>query len=321
MFSTPPGDARTDVPEDGAIALPWPGKRATPPVSSDCAARPSARSTGRFGGLLVLAIVAGVLPFGAAAADQPLTSELFNWYYATAFGTGAYRIADQTVTVLSAPITYMLRPPSDEKWGVRVTVPVTAALANFHYQDLDFADTTVAGMSILPGVEWMIVPRPNWMVRPFVGLGYGTEFQSETGATIYQVGVTSAYQVPDLERWRVSLGMKLIYAGYVSNDGGGLPLSGLSVGAGSAFPLDWNWDGHKTWLGFQLIGTSYFNDLEFLVPGSGVQEIRNEYEIGVSLNIDPPVALLGATFDRLGLGYRRGSGGLQGIHLVTEFPF
>jgi len=270
---------------------------------------------------LLCAAVVLLLARAAPAAEAPLTSELFNWYYATAFGTGAYRVADQTVTVLSVPISYTLRPPSEKRWGVNLTVPVTAALANFHYQDLDFADTTVAGMSILPGLEWIIPLRPYWMLRPFIGVGYGTEFQGDSSATIYQVGLTTAYRVPGLENPRTSVGMKLIYAGYVSNDGGGLPLSGLSLGVGTAFPFDWVWDGHKTFFGLQVVGTTYFNDLEFLVPGSGINEIRNEYEIGVSINADPAINVFGATLDRLGLGYRRGSGGLRGIHLVTEFPF
>lgn len=261
------------------------------------------------------------VPWRVDAAETPLTSELFNWYYATAFGTGAYRIADQTVTVLTVPITYTLRPPSEETWGIRLTFPVTAALVNFHYQEFDFLDTRVAGMSVLPGVEVLMALEPHWMVRPFVGLGYGTEFEAESGATIYQAGITTAYRVPDLDYPRVSIGARLIYAGYVSDDGGGLPLSGFSLGIGTAWPLDQTWDGHRLAFGLQLVGTSYFDDLEFLVPGSGVRKIRSEYEIGASLNLDPPLTLLGAGFDRLGLAYRRGSGGLQGIRLITEFPF
>lgn len=271
--------------------------------------------------LCALLVTVMMVPWRVEAAEAPLTSELFNWYYATAFGTGAYRIGDQTVTVLSVPITYTLRQPSEEKWGMRLTFPVTAALVNFHYQEFEFFDTRVAGMSILPGAEFLIPLEPHWMLRTFVGVGYGTEFQAETGATIYQAGVTTAYHIPALAYPKVSLGAKLIYAGYVSDDGGGLPLSGFSLGLGSAFPLDSSWDGHRLSIGLQLVGTGYFDDLEFLVPGSGVREIRSEYEIGLSLNVDPPVTILGATFDRLGLGYRRGAGGLQGIHLITEFPF
>jgi len=270
---------------------------------------------------VVLLLVGAFAGWRAEAADTPLGSELFNWYYASAFGTGAYRVGDQTVTVLSAPITYTLRPLTEEQSGIRLTFPITAALANFHYQDLEFSDTRIAGMSVLPGAEMLIAIDPHWMVRPFVGLGYGTEFHAETGATIYQLGVTTAYNVPGQTFPRISLGARLVYAGYVSNDGGGLPLSGLSIGASSAFPLERSWDGRRLSLGLQLIGTGYFDDLEFLVPGSGIREIRSEYEIGVSLNLDPPVLVFGAPFDRLGLGFLRGGGGLQGIRLITEFPF
>jgi hypothetical protein len=44
-------------------------------------------------------------------------------------------------------------------------------------------------------------------------------------------------------------------------------------------------------------------------------------EIALTLGVRRPLEVLGIGFDRVGLGYRRGSEGLRGIRLVGAFPF
>jgi hypothetical protein len=65
----------------------------------------------------------------------------------------------------------------------------------------------------------------------------------------------------------------------------------------------------------------YLTDLEFLLTDLRVTEIRDEYELGLSLGVRPAYRIFGMTFDRVGLSYVVGSDGLHGVRLVTEFPF
>lgn len=78
---------------------------------------------------------------------------LFNWYYASVFGTGAYKIGEESVAALRLPFAYTFRKATDEQWGLRLTVPVTAAVAEFDLRDFDLGRVSTVGMSIVPGLE------------------------------------------------------------------------------------------------------------------------------------------------------------------------
>jgi hypothetical protein len=117
-----------------------------------------------------------------------------------------------------------------------------------------------------------------------------------------------------------ALGGKLVYAGYRAGTESS-KLAALSAGAELGFPLRVQVSGRQLILGTQLMGTVYFNDLDFLMPGSAAQEVSQEMEIALTLGVRRPLEVLGIGFDRVGLGYRRGSEGLRGIRLVGAFPF
>jgi len=266
-------------------------------------------------------------PAAAQALPQPVVQQraarpdqLFNWYYAAAYGTGAYKVGEETVGVLRAPLGYRIREAGPDQWGVRLTFPVTAAFAEFDLTDFQLGRPTVAGLSVLPGVELEIPLAPQWLLKPFANAGGGWEFQRDGSAFIYSAGTSLLHKRPLDNGWLTALGGKLIFAGY--NAGGEQSrLAALSGGGDIGFPLDMEIAGRQALLGVQLIGTVYFNRLEFLLPGSAEKEVLTEAEIALTLGVRKPIEFLGASFDRVGLGYRKGSDGLKGIRLVGSFPF
>lgn len=274
--------------------------------------------------IVTLAIPGSVFAQGLSRAvvqqRSERASELFNWYYAAAYGTGVYSIGEETVGVLRLPLSYELRKASSDQWGVRITFPVTAALAEFDLGDFQLGKTTVAGLSVLPGVELEIPLTPGWTLKPFINSGGGWEFQQNTAALIYSTGVATVYSRPLDNGWRAMLGGRLSLAGYKAGEEDN-QLAALAGGGGVDIPIDMEIAGRRAFVGVQMTGTVYFDKLEFVLPGYGGKKVLAETEIALTLGVSKPVDFFGVSFDRVGLGYRQGSDGLKGIRLVASFPF
>jgi hypothetical protein len=251
-------------------------------------------------------------------AEHP--EQLFNWYYASVFGTGYYRIGEEQVGVLRVPVRYELRPASAERWGIRLTLPVTLAVAEFNLDDFNLGKLRAQGLSVLPGIELEIPLRADWSLRPFVNLGGGWEFESNHSSTIFSLGATTLHTRRLGEDSRLALGGRLAYAGYSAGaEASDLVL--LSLGGEIAVPLGFEVAGRGALVAFQLIGTAYFKELEFLLPSTGTEQVSHEVELGLALGVVRPFEVLGVTFDRVGLAYRQGNNGLRGVRLVASFPF
>jgi len=264
-------------------------------------------------------------PSLAAAPDANSVGTLFNWYYATSFGTGVYSIGDTTVTAVALPIHYTMREPTDTDWGWRFTLPVTAAFGNFNLYDPDFGQIDkihLAALSIMPGAELVYPLRPHWRLNGFTNVGRAWELETRAGATIYQIGLSTHYRIPGLENPDVEIGAKYIYAGYASNGEDSVPVSLAAIGVSSSLALPWSVsENHQTRLGFHIIGTSYLTDIRFRLPEFGYTTIHGDLEAGMSLRLRPALKVLGGSLDRIGISYVAGSNGLRGYRLVTEFPF
>lgn len=269
---------------------------------------------------LVQQACAQALPREVVQQRAQEVDHLFNWYYASVYGTGAYKIGEESVAVARLPFAYTIRKATDEQWGIKFLLPVSAALAEFDLTDLDLGRVSTAGLSVVPGVEVEIPLSPAWTVRPFVNVGAGWEFQRDSSALIYSVGASTAWRRPLGNDLLAALGGKLVYAGYKSGNEQST-LAALSLGGDLGFPLQMELSGRQAILGTQLIGTAYFNDLEFLLPKSGAKEVSQEVEVALTLGVRRPLEIWGVGFDRMGLGYRWGSNGLRGVKLVGSFPF
>ena len=285
----------------------------------------SAGSTLRLCFLVTALVAPGVVEAQALTQAQveqrsQQASELFNWYYAAVYGTGIYKIGEETVGVVRLPMAYTIREMTDKQWGWRLTFPVSAALAQFDLTDFDLGHTNVAGLSVLPGIEAEIPLRPEWVVKPFANIGAGWEFTQDTSAQIWSLGASTQYQLDPAPKWPLGLGLKVTYAGYKAQ-GTKSTLGAVSYGADMGLPVETEIFGHRGFFGIQIVATTYFNKLDFLFPGSPEDEVSNEVELALTFRAHKPVELLGVSFDRIGLGYRQGSDGLKGVRLVASFPF
>jgi hypothetical protein len=276
----------------------------------------------------LLALVAGDAAAQAAPAPRQAqsTEELINWYYSAVFGTGIYQAGDRTVGVLQLPFAYTWQPRSSERWGIKLTVPVTFGFYDFDLDDLAEGDfpQSVSTVSVLPGVELDMQVLPNWNLKPFAAAGYGWEIDAEGSAALYHLGVKSQLTFP-LGRGEFMLGNTLSYAGYDARGQDRQPLTRLITGLNFTFPSNGSIAGRPVDFGMHLIHYLYAQQLPFPLAEDVDNQTRQEVEVAFSFSTRSPIPLgvFGRNlfdFDRVGLAFRAGTE-VTAIRLFFSLPY
>jgi len=265
-----------------------------------------------------LALACALVCCPALAVDPARDNAvLFNWYYAAAFGSGAYRVGEITTFVIRAPVSFRLREATPQQWGVRLIAPITAGVADIEPDDRDGIPDTLTALTASVGAELEIPMGERWMIRPLATLGSGQEFASNKRAAVGVIGAKSLYRLP-LEPTTLDFGASLLVARARTDE--------LREDMGElALGLDWMTSiqvnvVQPSSIGLTAIQYWYFRKLKFLLPSSEEVAVRAESEIAVSLRFHKPHILFGTEVDRVSLGLRAGDG-LRGISLTTSFPF
>lgn len=250
-------------------------------------------------------------------ADVP-PERMVDWYYASTFGTGAYRIADRTVFVARVPLSYTLRPADGDQWGIRLKLPVSVGLYDVSSAFHDILAQNYGTLSILPGVELERRIDPRWTVKPTVSLGHGQDVANGIGATIWEVGVRSTYDLP-LERTDLVLSGALLSAGYDSKPVR-QQLGIVALGVSWILPTGKELFGKATNVGLHFNHYQFFNRLDFVIDPDGRSTVPRQYEIGMSLGSYQPYKLFGLEADRIGVALRLGDE-LVAVRFLTGFQF
>lgn len=126
-------------------------------------------------------LLTGLLAAPLAQAQQPELryvqerQDLVNWYYAATYGTGVYTTGDRTVAVLQLPLSYTLREPEEDRWGMRITLPVSIGFYDYHFDDIldEGLPQGLSTMSFVPGLELEKQITSRWRLKPYVSAGAG----------------------------------------------------------------------------------------------------------------------------------------------------
>jgi hypothetical protein len=265
-----------------------------------------------------LAIACALVCCPALAVDPARDNAvLFNWYYAAAFGSGAYRVGEINTFVLRLPLAYRLREASAEHWGLRLIAPISAGVADIEPDDRDGIPDTLTALAASVGAELEIPMSERWMLKPLATLGSGQEFASNKRAMVGVIGAKSLYRLP-LEPTRLDFGSSLLLA-RARTDELRDDLGELALGLDWLTPVQVD-AGEPAAIGVTAIQYWYFRRLRFLLPTSEEVAVRAESELAISLRFHKPQVLFGSELDRVSLGVRVGKN-LRGIALTTSFPF
>jgi hypothetical protein len=270
--------------------------------------------------------LAGGLALWLAAA--PLRAqdgvETFNFIYANYFGTGAYRLGDIKVAALQLPMLFTLRETRPGSFGIKLKLPVTAAVANFDFNSVPTnlpKVEDVRALSIVPGVEFHVPIGERWLVIPFVDAGAAFEFSSDTPVFTYGIGNQLYYSFSTGDTPWV-IGNRLITVGQiVEGFGTTSDYSSFETGVDVGLPVRFRLFKRESRLHAHYINFQYFNGLEFISSDLERQSISALNELGMTIDFARPLGK-GSTFSfsRLGLGYRFGDNA-EGIRLLFSAPF
>lgn len=271
--------------------------------------------------LCLIAVLSAVArSSGAMAASD--TQNAVNYSYAAIFGTGSYRVRDQTAFIIRLPLTYTLRESSRAQPGIRLLLPV---LAGFYDYDLDevfkaSGPGDAATLSFVPGLELEYVLDDRWRLRPYGQVGLGRDLENRENSLIYLGGAKSHYAFDPSGKWRLAIGNSATFAGYLPDDGDHQSLGILGVG----FDLRHPWPalpvGGGTDFATSLIYYRYLDNPSFAQGNDRSKSVNGELEWSLAVAFREPRELLGIELERIGLGFRYGDN-IKGIRLVTEFPF
>jgi hypothetical protein len=270
--------------------------------------------------LAVLSCLAGVPSALAQTQARNFTaSESVDWYYATTFGTGVYKIGDRTVTMLRLPFEREMVEPEDGTWGIRLKLPVTLGFQTLSNAFEDVLNRNVATVSAMPGIEFEKEIRPNWWVKPTASFGAAQDLLGGQRSTLYEVGVRSLWSRA-FYRLDFSLGNALLYAGNVAQDGLTQHLGVFSTGFNFLLPAGGVLFDRAANVGVHFVHYAFFNRVDFLLDETSRRSVSQQYEFAMTLGTYRPIELMGFELQRIGLGVRLGEG-LVAIRLVTGFLY
>ena len=280
------------------------------------------------GRALSLWLLAGLLaaPLAQAQQAQPRfvqdRGELVNWYYAATFGTGVYTSGDRTVAVLQLPLSYTLREPKEDRWGLRVTLPVSVGFYDYHFDDIfnQGLPDGLSTMSFVPGLELEKQITSRWRLKPYVSAGAGWELNGAEYAWIYDVGLRSRFRIGEDKGVEFALVNRLSLAGYDPNDGSRQPLGYLAIGLDIVVPTQAEVLERPIIFSITPAYYHYFRRLHFAEFSDADNSIGEEFELAISVLTRRPFSIFGIEVDRIGIAVRNGEG-VTGYRLFTSLPF
>jgi hypothetical protein len=258
----------------------------------------------------------------AQSPDSAERGKLYDWAYAAAFGTGAYRVGDLDIFILRLSPKIKLRSTAEHDLGLNLKLPVTLGLESTQVDDIltQNIPDQFKTFSFVPGIqlEWPVTSR--WLLKPYGHYGWGTELGGEASAWIYFAGVNSQFAFY-LKRLTINLLNGLQWFGHNPKQGDADRFSRIVTGLEGDYPLGkLTFKGRPLHIRPHIIHYWYFNDLDFQILRQDVVEINQELELAIAVGSKEPFTLWFFDFDRIGLGYIVGND-LQGIRIVLSSVF
>lgn len=255
----------------------------------------------------------------SAGAHQDVN--IVNWYYSTMFGTGFYQVGDTKVGILQLPLSYTFKTirEQQDKYGIKLLVPVSLGFHSFDFNELFDLPNNVATLSVVPGIEFEYAVTKSWIIKPYAHAGVGQEFKQNVWSWIYGTGIKSRWIIP-IGEGEFTLGNALNYAGYAASDDSNRAMVSLVAGLNWVTPLNFILFNRNTNIGTHLIYYGYLNELDFVEGIGDSFNLRHEFEFALTLGTHKPRSFLGFDYTRFGLALRIGNE-LRAVRLVAGFPF
>jgi len=284
-------------------------------------------------GAMVLQIfLLGILFPGEGRAQQeeaPVDFSEINWAYATAFGTGVYRVRDDLdVFILHMQPSWTKKIAWNKLFGARpvlleIRFPLTFGVHSYHFEGIleEFLDLDIRQVSFAPGAVIELPMSGRWTLRPYGHLGWGTQTRGEKdSAWIYWGGIKSRLKFSFAGQSFGLLNGLTVY-GYKPSFGASQDFSELLTGLEWDIPLGkLHWQEEPLFLKTHFVYYYYLDHLKFIYEFETPPELSWQWEIGLSLGKKSKIKIWFFSFERIGVAYRYGRD-TRGIRIYTRSTF
>ncbi len=252
------------------------------------------------------------------------SENLFNYSFAIWLGSGIYRIsdADTNFAVLRLPLSYTLKEAQtegqdmEEKIGFRLLVPMV-----FGFQTETGTNVHFGAAAIVPGIEILIPINQSWILKPFAHLGIGKDTYGGDLQFIAGGGIKSLYTF-SWKKYEFGVGNSILIAGNSNEDSHGTnAFSMLEAGFDVNRPTKITFLNQEVDLGCFIVASRLFNRAEFFKRNQEPKKVGMIYTLGLTLGFDTPLPVWKFDLERVGIEYRWGDAGFQGISFNMGFPF
>jgi len=272
----------------------------------------------------VIAVGLILLASGGVTHAQSVdaSDELLNWAFANRLGSGVYHVSGRTVWILRVPVRFTVRDTEERPWGLVLKFPVTFGFYDFKPSDIieHGLPDRVGTLTFVPGVEFRLPVRPNWMLMPIAEAGVGKDFQGGETVGIFAVALKSRVTFAS-DRWDFLVGNEVAYSKQTKSvESPADDFASFEAGFEAKHSLGVEWRGNELDYGLFTNTFFYFDSLEFLLPDGNSVKVNAEYEVGFTFGSRTPTKLWGIKMPRLGLSWRR-SNELGAIRLIIGNAF
>ena len=272
-------------------------------------------------GLVVACLGASRATLGAEALQQS-QQPIANFAFASQLGAGVYSVDGRSVQIYRLPFHWEFRPPTQDVYGLDLTLPVTLGFYGYQVQDVvhEGLPKSVDTYSLLPGLEISRLLGERWRVAAFAEIGVATTVQDGTEKSlIYDTGLRARYLFR-LGNFYSRYGTELIYAASQVSKADSDTMARLRNGLDVRHRTPMSMRGETVDFGPYLLNEWYIKRPSPPPASPGPPMADLQWEVGVTIGTVNTAYLWKVPIPRIGVGYRFGSD-LSIVRLVFGSAF
>jgi hypothetical protein len=273
-------------------------------------------------GFAFAVVVASCCPtaFGAATPLQTQTP-IADFAFASQLGAGVYTVEGRAVQIYRLPFSWEVRPPTQERVGVDITLPVTLGFFSYRVQDVvtEGLPKSVDTYSFLPGVEVSRLAGARWRLAGFADIGAATVYADTHKSLIYDGGLRARYDFA-LGEAHVRYASELLYAASQLSGQAKDTMTRLANGLDARIRTSMALKGETVDYGPYALSELYLKRPTAPDSSAGPQMTTAQWELGVTVGTVNTAYIYRIPVPRLGVGYRFGAN-LSAFRLVFGAAF
>jgi hypothetical protein len=274
------------------------------------------------GPLMMVVMASGVSPMVMAASPLSQSQQpIANFAFASQLGAGVYAVNGRSVQIYRLPFHWELRPPTEDRVGLDITLPVTLGFYGYQVQDVvtEGLPGSVDTYSFLPGLEVSRLFGPQWRLATFADVGIAAVHGESGRNLIYDAGFRARYDFR-LGQFRARYGAELLYAASQVPDQVKDSMTRLSNGIDLLRNTAMSMRGETVDFGPYLLNEWFLKRPTPPSSSPGPPMDAVQWEVGITIGTVQPSYLWKIPIPRIGLGYRFGSD-LSVVRLVFGSAF